>query len=294
MSTPYQEVNQMTKAAKALVPILSCLLIFVVGCARKPPTITSISPSSGPSGGGTQVTIRGENFKEGAEVTIAGSKLKNMVISEDKTTVTGVTPGGPPGRQSVIATNLKAKEPSAPSYFTYEALKVVSTDPSDGAQLEWYPRVSQASAKLSQPIQTGSVSMSIEDTTGQVSYDPSTQTVTFMADEPLKTGVTHQVTVSNAKDMAGNTMDAYSFSFSIQEAVRVTWYTVQEGDTLPTIAAKPEVYEDESKWMMIYRANQDEYLSEDGKNGNDAILDYKNLTPGMTLYIPREAEEAEQ
>ena len=65
------------------------------------------------------------------------------------------------------------------------------------------------------------------------------------------------------------------------------WYTVQEGDTLPIIAAKPEVYEDEGKWKMIYSANQDEFVTGDGKHGNDAIMDYKNLKPGMELYIPR-------
>ena len=87
--------------------------------------------------------------------------------------------------------------------------------------------------------------------------------------------------------MAGNTMDAYSFGFSTEEAVRVDWYTVQEGDTLPIVAARPDVYEDETKWKLILEANQDEFVSEDGKHGNDIILDRKNLIPGMVLYIPR-------
>ena len=87
--------------------------------------------------------------------------------------------------------------------------------------------------------------------------------------------------------MAGNTMSDYSFSFSVAEAVRLDWYTVQEGDTLKDIAAKPEVYEDEGKWMLIYEGNQSEFVSEDGAHGNDVILDYQNLVAGMELYIPR-------
>lgn len=277
----------MAKVVKALVPILLSVLLLAIGCAKKPPTITSVSPSSGPSGGGTSITITGENFKEGAQVTIAGKPVKNMSIDPEGKRVTATTPGGPPGRQNVVATNLKAKEPSTPASFTYEELKVVSTVPADGSQEPWYPRITQASAKLSQPVQTGSASISISGVTGEVSYDESTQTVTFTAGEPLKTGASHAVTVSGAKDMAGNTIDPYTFNFSIEEAVKVEWYTVQEGDTLPIIAAKPEVYEDESKWKLILDVNQDEFVSEDGKHGNDIILDYKNLKPGMDLYIPR-------
>jgi len=277
----------MAKAAKALVPIFLCLLLLATGCAKKPPIMTSVSPNSGPSGGGTKITIAGENFKEGATVTIGGKALVGMTINAEGTRVTGTTPGGPPGSQQVIAKNLKAKDPSAAASFTYEALKVLSTDPADGAQLDWYPRRSDVSAKLSQPIQSGSASISITGATGQVSYDASTQTVSFMADEPLPTGASHTVTVSGAKDMAGNAIASYSFGFSIAEAVKVDWYTVQEGDTLKSIAGKPEVYEDESKWMLIYEANQDEVISEDGKHGNDAILNYQNLVAGMDLYIPR-------
>jgi nucleoid-associated protein YgaU len=278
----------MTKAVKALIPILLPLLLLAIGCAKKPPTITNIRPNTGDSGGGTPITITGENFKEGAEVTIAGEPVRDLKIVDPKgTSVTAITPGGPPGRQEVIATNLKAKEPSAPAYFTYEALKVVSTVPADGAQEPWYPRITKVSATLSQPIKTGSASISISGAMGEVSYDESTKTVTFTASEPLKTGASHAVTVSGATDMADNVMADYTFGFSVGEAVKVEWYTVQEGDTLPIIAAKPEVYEDETKWKLILEANQDEFVSEDGEHGNDIILDHKNLIPGMELYIPR-------
>lgn len=286
----------MAKATKALVPILLSLLLLAVGCARKPPTITSISPNSGPSGGGTEVKITGENFKEekegkeGSVVTIAGKPLKNVIVDPEGTTVTGVTPGGPPGSQQVIATNPKAKEPSAPATFTYEGLKVVSTMPADGAALPWEPRTTQASAKLSQDVQTGTASLSISGVMGDASYDSSTRTVTFTASNPLRTGQSYEVTVSGAKDMAGNAMGTYSFSFSIEEAEKLGWYTVKEGDTLPIIAARPDIYEDESEeaWKKILSANQDrEWVSEDGKYGSDNMINYKDLTPGMTLYIPR-------
>ena len=276
----------MAKATKALVPIVLSLLLLAVGCARKPPIITSISPNSGPSGGGTRITITGENFKEGATLTIAGKSV-DISINLEGTSITATTPGGAPGAQKVVATNLKAKEPSASVTFTYEGLKVVSTTPADGTQLPWYPRTTQVSAKLSQPVQSGSASISISGIMGEVSYDASVQTVTFTASEPLRTSASYTVTASGAKDMAGNAMPDYTFGFDIGEAVKVDWYTVQEGETLPIIAAKPEIYEDESQWKLILEANQDEFVSEDGEHGNDLILDYKNLVTGMELYVPR-------
>ena len=280
----------MAKTTKALIPIFLSLLLLVMGCAKKPPTLGSITPSKGPSGGGTSITIRiatdGQKFKEGATVTIGGKSL-SVTISPDGTTATGVTPGGPSGAQQIIAENLKAKEKSNAITFTYEALTITSTTPVDGAQLPWIPRTTQASATFSQDIQANSASIAIGGAEGSVSQNG--RTVTFTAAQSLGTGQSHAVTVSGAKDMAGNVMASYAFSFSIGESEKVDWYTVQEGDTLPIIAAKPEVYEDESKemWMRIYEYNQDEYVSEDGKHGNDAILDYKDLKPGMVLYIPR-------
>ncbi|MBD3184877.1 LysM peptidoglycan-binding domain-containing protein, partial [Candidatus Poribacteria bacterium] len=239
-------------------------------------------------GGGTRITIRGENFKEGATVTIGGTALKNLVISEDGMSVTGVTPGGKPGPQQVIARNPKAEDPSAPATFTYEGIQVISTTPTDGEVIPWYPRLSTVTVTLSQDIQAGTESITVGDSMGDVTYDASTKTITFMAAEPFATGQNHTAIVSGVKDTAGNTLPEYTFNFTIEEAVKVDWYTVKEGDTLPIIAAKPEVYEDESKWKDIYSANQDEFVSADGKHGNDIILDYRNLKPGMTLYIPRE------
>jgi len=278
----------MAKTTKALVPILLSLLLLAIGCAKKPPMLTSISPASGPSGGGTPISITGENFKEGATVTIAGKEIKGLSINAEGTKVTGTTPGGPPGAQPLVARNLKAKEPSTALTFTYEALKVVSTVPADGSELPWDPRTMEVSAKLSQPIEAGSASISISGVTGEASYDASTQMVSFMADKPLRTAQSYQVTVSGAKDKAGNTMSDYAFGFSIEEAEKLNWYTVKEGDTLPIIAARPDVYEDEAKWQDILAYNQDqEWNSEDKQQGSDNVIDYKNLTPGMDLYIPR-------
>lgn len=52
-------------------------------------------------------------------------------------------------------------------------------------------------------------------------------------------------------------------------------YTVRRGETLPQIAARPEVYDDVALWPLIYRANRDQ------------IRDPYQLWPGQVLKIPR-------
>lgn len=52
-------------------------------------------------------------------------------------------------------------------------------------------------------------------------------------------------------------------------------YTVRRGETLPQIAAKPEIYNDVALWPLIYRANRDQ------------IRDPYQLWPGQTLKVPR-------
>lgn len=54
-----------------------------------------------------------------------------------------------------------------------------------------------------------------------------------------------------------------------------TVHTVKRGETLPQIAAQPDVYGDALMWPLIYRANRDQ------------IRDPKRIWPGQVLRIPR-------
>ncbi|GAB4300190.1 MAG: DUF4398 domain-containing protein [Desulfuromonadia bacterium] len=55
----------------------------------------------------------------------------------------------------------------------------------------------------------------------------------------------------------------------------VSTHTVRRGETLPQIAARPEVYGDSRLWPLIYRSNRDQ------------ISDPRRLWPGQVLRIPR-------
>src|ERR1019366_8306786 len=61
-----------------------------------PPTVTSVSPNSGTTAGGTAVTITGTNFATGATVTFGGTAATNVVVT-NATTITATTPAGAVG-----------------------------------------------------------------------------------------------------------------------------------------------------------------------------------------------------
>jgi len=98
------------------------MLSLTMGCAQKTPTITNVRPDSGPSGGGTHITIAGSNFKKDSTVTIGGVALKDIKINTSGTNIEGTTPGGLPGIVDVIVKNPNAEQPSVAAKFTYEAL----------------------------------------------------------------------------------------------------------------------------------------------------------------------------
>lgn len=87
----------------------------------------------------------------------------------------------------------------------------------------------------------------------------------------------HKVTVASVKDVVGNTLqESYQFSFSIEGVQLVSQYTVKSGETLPVIAAKPEVYGDSSKWPRLVEANQDDY-----------DFNPDRIFAGQQLWVPR-------
>lgn len=57
------------------------------------------------------------------------------------------------------------------------------------------------------------------------------------------------------------------------------YHTVKRGETLPQIAAQPDVYGEAGLWPLLYRANRDQ------------IRDPKRIWPGQVLRIPRNASK---
>ncbi|MSW41804.1 MAG: BspA family leucine-rich repeat surface protein, partial [Actinobacteria bacterium] len=86
------------------------------------PTLTAISPMSGPKSGGTPVTLTGTGFRSGATVTIDGFTCSNVVVVSD-TTITCTTPYGSngPGARDVVVKNPDNQSGTLTKGFLYTA-----------------------------------------------------------------------------------------------------------------------------------------------------------------------------
>lgn len=89
------------------------------------PTITSVAPVSGPSAGGTAVTITGTNFQYGATVTFDAA-VATSVVSVDPTTITCVAPAHVVGVADVWVVNPDFSSAVLPGGFTFNAPDVNS------------------------------------------------------------------------------------------------------------------------------------------------------------------------
>lgn len=109
-------------------------LTVTITDVNEAPTVASISPTSGPSAGGTSVTITGTNFISGATVTIGGAAASNVMVGS-ATSITCTTPSGSAGTASVLVTTAGGTN-AANTLFTYVAPPTVaSVSPSSASIL---------------------------------------------------------------------------------------------------------------------------------------------------------------
>ena len=90
------------------------------------PKPASISPSKGPTAGGTHVTITGKGFQAGARVTF-GSAAATSVTVQSSTQITATTPARPAGVVNVTVTNSNGQSASLNSAFTFVSPPTLSS-----------------------------------------------------------------------------------------------------------------------------------------------------------------------
>jgi exonuclease III len=84
------------------------------------PVVSSVTPSCGPTTGGTAVTITGSNFVSGATVTIGGTGASSIVVVNSNT-VTAVTPANTAGAKNIVVTNPSTQSGTLINGFSYTA-----------------------------------------------------------------------------------------------------------------------------------------------------------------------------
>jgi acid phosphatase len=82
------------------------------------PTVSSVSPNTGPESGGTSVTITGTGFLAGAGVSVGGVAASNVAVA-GSTSITAVTPSHPAGSVSVTVTNFDGQSGTSTNAFTF-------------------------------------------------------------------------------------------------------------------------------------------------------------------------------
>jgi acid phosphatase len=86
--------------------------------AAAAPTVSGVNPTSGPTAGGTSVTISGTGFAAGATVTFGGTTASGVLVN-NSTTITATTPAHAAGAVDVVVTNSTGQSGSKTNAFTY-------------------------------------------------------------------------------------------------------------------------------------------------------------------------------
>jgi len=141
-----------------------------------PPTVASITPTTGTVSGGTSVTIAGTGFLTGATVSLGGTAATSVNVV-GSTSITATTPAHAAGAASVLVTNTDAQSGTLTNGYTY-------TTSTGGAPIAF------VQVKAATP-QTASASVAVTYTTAQtagnlnvvvVGWNDTTSTVTAVTD----------------------------------------------------------------------------------------------------------------
>ena len=111
----------------ALLGFTGCNQVYGIGEPHLAIQVASISPTTGPTEGGTQVTISGANFGNSATVTFDGLPATNVVVGTNHVTIIADTPAHASGYVDVVVTS--GNSAILPSGFKYAAVTHLITLP---------------------------------------------------------------------------------------------------------------------------------------------------------------------
>jgi len=251
---------------------LGALVVQWGGCTDPPPLIFAVSPSAGPSVGGTAITLTGAYLTGTTSVTIGGAPCTNVQVVSSSS-VTAVTPAGTVGSTTVTVTTPSGIA-SLASGFAYASVVVppwatllelfpdpaVVTDPAHRAAitatgLAWHVKdtATQIEMVLIPPgsIQMGcSASQSYGCNASESPVHTVTLTNAFYMGRYEVTQAQWQATMgSNPSWFQSASAQVPAAQVSTRPVESVSWNTIQgflaqTGMRLPT----------EAEWEYAYRA----------------------------------------
>jgi hypothetical protein len=169
------------------------------------PTIATITPATGPTNGGTPVTIAGTNFQVGARVLIGGLPAGEVVV-QNNATITATAPGFPVGQADVTVTNTGGGTATKPNAYT----TVLGTGPINYIQRGGSASVASATTVqglLVSPQAAGNLNVLIvgwNDVAASVASVTDTEGNTYTAALPVVNGTALRQVIYYAKNIVGD------------------------------------------------------------------------------------------
>ena len=171
------------------------------------PTVTSVSPNSGPTGGGTAVTIGGTNFLSGAGVSFGGTAASNVTVV-NSTSINATTPAHAAGTVNLVVTNPGGQSGTLTNGFNYVSTAPVisSISPTSGtANGGTSVTISGSNFAAGATVSFGGTSAT------NVSVVNSTS---ITATTPAHASGTVNVVVTNTNGQSGTLTNGFSFTSS--------------------------------------------------------------------------------
>ncbi|HTM89353.1 MAG TPA: IPT/TIG domain-containing protein [Terriglobales bacterium] len=171
------------------------------------PTVTSVSPNSGPTGGGTTVTIGGTNFLSGAGVSFGGTAASNVTVV-NSTSITATTPAHAAGTVNLVVTNTDGQSGTLTNGFNYAstAPAINSISPASGT----------ANGGTSVTLSGSNFNAGARVTFGGTSAANVTvvNSTSITATTPAHAAGTVNVVVTNTDGQSGTLTNGFSFTSS--------------------------------------------------------------------------------
>src|SRR5438132_6434170 len=125
--------------------------------AVAPPTVTAVSPTSGPTAGGTPIAITGTNFAAGATVSVGGTPATGVSVLS-ATQINATTPAHAAGPADVVVTiggQASATNPGDQFTYVVPPPTVTAVNPSSGTTAGGTPITITGTGFAAGPIAAG-------------------------------------------------------------------------------------------------------------------------------------------
>jgi hypothetical protein len=157
------------------------------------PTVTSVTPNTGTTAGGTSVTIAGSGFVAGATLSFGGSAATGVTVT-NAASITATTPARGAGMVNVIVTNPDGQAGTLANGFTFAGATSTSFNPTT---------VNLPSSGSAATVTVGAVGLPAGADAVQVNVQHSTA---VSVTNPACVGVFAGATVTAAAATAGGTL----------------------------------------------------------------------------------------